>query len=1610
MEETDNEFVARSYQVDLYEKAVTGNTIVYLPTGSGKTFIAAMLLKKMSADIQKLYSEGGKRTIFAVNTVALVTQQTGYLARHTSFSCKGYTGDMNVDSWSKEYWLIEFEQNQVLVMTSQIFLQLICHGIMPLNRVNLIVFDECHRAVSDHPMRQIMQLFEKYPKSEHPRILALSATLLNSNVKLERVQQTIQQLEITFHAKVATVESASIVKGYSTNPIEKIVKFDFPISLPIVEVLEKLLISIECILNLVSLPNFHDNNLSSEVFKPKSKNSKLISIIQDIRSHVTQLGLFGGDKAILLHMIQLEYLKKYNDDQQTVYVLEYCITQLMKIRKLIANEMKNLSECEQILTYSSDQVLKLFLILQNFNTNKTSEQKFCCIIFVKRRFTAKVLYHILKDLHRLDKQYEFLLPEFIVGFSNDPYKNAREILCISKWNREVLLRFKSGRANCVVATDVVDEGLDIPSCTLVVRFDEPQDFRSYIQSKGRARSQTSEYILLISENADKFLSKYHNFKKIEEYLQQLLVGRTNLRAEPTHEQIEKDLYDTIIEPYSVTDSTGVTSMITAQSAISLVNQYCSSLYKSKFICLSPTWTLHKNNNPPSFMVTLAMPPISNLKEIVEGDWMPSVILAKRSAALKCCVALHRIGELSDCLIPNDIETVLSNADYLFPHWEDESKEDKIIPGTNTMKRQHKLVYADALYSAYPIEHKTLYLHVIDAKPTYPVPQDNRRFVLYNLLSDSAGFAILSTKPMPQIPSFPIFMNVGELSVDIKVNHKTMELTADDIRYLDAFHAMIFSQVIPIIKAFMVFDKDNLDNSFLVVPIDAEWNINWDVVKNKSSIVLIPPKEPFHVSSRAYELALVTPNYRGSLSVYVVTQVCEDLTADSSFPTEDYYSYVHYFSDRHALQIKDPKQPMLEVKSISTKINCIRPRGASAGLSKRKRADIQEDLEEHLVPELCDRIDFPALYWLKITTLPSILHRITQFLVADELRNLIAAEAKLGLSMLPPGEKWEPLMINNKEGEDQIEMSLDTTMDDVIPESSLPQPELSGPEIDVLGIDSKLYSWTKDEEPSDMNRNIDKLLLIDIEYYYHFMNMSCASDKDALQEKNKVPGYMSKPDIAIPSLKSLKYEDLRGPSPVDIAQALTRKQVQDVFDLERLETLGDSFLKYAVSVFLYESFPNHDEGHLTAVKGKIIGNRNLYYCGKNKKIPGRMKVDDFVPLSNFIAPSYTVERRLQKVLIEAEVSPNILYELTIPPSERISGFVSKETMLVIQNKLLDWDETKTQSGMEHFLGIQTIPDKVVSDSVEALIGVYLQKMGLKSAAKLLIWFGILPESLNIYQILFQQLQNPVIGSGNIDNHIPWAGVMERKIGYQFTNRAFLLQAFTHPSYTSNSITACYQRLEFLGDAVLDFLITVYIFEYCGNLDPGALTDLRSALVNNITFASLAVRYGLHTALLSYAPKLSDIIDRFVKFQEERNHVIDDELLWVLLEEDECNMAEYVDVPKILGDIFESLIGAIYLDSGKNLLKVWEIVYALMHKEIEAFSKNVPKQPVRVIHETQGAQPRFMEASMITGTTTVMVPLEVVISGKRKLFHGFGANKKQAKCAAAKQALKYLRCKK
>lgn len=74
------------------------------------------------------------------------------------------------------------------------------------------------------------------------------------------------------------------------------------------------------------------------------------------------------------------------------------------------------------------------------------------------------------------------------------------------------------------------------------------------------------------------------------------------------------------------------------------------------------------------------------------------------------------------------------------------------------------------------------------------------------------------------------------------------------------------------------------------------------------------------------------------------------------------------------------------------------------------------------------------------------------------------------------------------------------------------------------------------------------------------------------------------------------------------------------------------------------------------------------------------------------------------------------------------------------------------------------------------------------------------------------------------------------------------------------------MEFLGDAVLDYLITSYLYSVYPKLKPGQLTDLRSVSVNNKAFANVAVDRSFHKFLISDSSSLSEAIENYVGFIE------------------------------------------------------------------------------------------------------------------------------------------------
>jgi hypothetical protein len=87
----------------------------------------------------------------------------------------------------------------------------------------------------------------------------------------------------------------------------------------------------------------------------------------------------------------------------------------------------------------------------------------------------------------------------------------------------------------------------------------------------------------------------------------------------------------------------------------------------------------------------------------------------------------------------------------------------------------------------------------------------------------------------------------------------------------------------------------------------------------------------------------------------------------------------------------------------------------------------------------------------------------------------------------------------------------------------------------------------------------------------------------------------------------------------------------------LETIGDSFLKYAITTYLYCTYENVNEGKLSYLRSKQVSNLNLYRLGRKKILGESMIATKFEPQDNWLPPCYFVPKELEQALIDAKVS-------------------------------------------------------------------------------------------------------------------------------------------------------------------------------------------------------------------------------------------------------------------------------------------------------------------------------------------------------------------------------------
>lgn len=176
------------------------------------------------------------------------------------------------------------------------------------------------------------------------------------------------------------------------------------------------------------------------------------------------------------------------------------------------NENRSLSK-RTILSLSSPKVQALLKYLTEYVEHHDAS-KMKSLIFVHRRSSAMVLHHVINN-YAIAASLP-IRPDFKVGNNARQAESIRTILW-NKQNREVLDRFNRNETNLIVASSVLEEGIDLQVCNLVISYDSPNSFRAYVQSKGRARMAESQYVLCTSSSERNEMSgKADRWKKLQE--------------------------------------------------------------------------------------------------------------------------------------------------------------------------------------------------------------------------------------------------------------------------------------------------------------------------------------------------------------------------------------------------------------------------------------------------------------------------------------------------------------------------------------------------------------------------------------------------------------------------------------------------------------------------------------------------------------------------------------------------------------------------------------------------------------------------------------------------------------------------------------------------------------------------------------------------------------------------------------------------------------------------------------------------------------------------------------------------------------------------------------
>lgn len=328
------------------------------------------------------------------------------------------------------------------------------------------------------------------------------------------VVQAASELECLLDSKIATTSDMSLTEAIK-KPLEQIMRYD---ALPQAGYETELLRDVKS--RYEHVPVF------KHVFE------RAIQIARHLGRWCADsyiLHAFGHDKAGKYEMdiekkfharrVQHEIIELDNAVQEIREAIEYVQTRRDVLDKIGSAD------------YSS-KVRELHRYLQ-LQFERTSDHR--CIVFVDRRYTARMLHNLFMRLATSHMRGHFLVGSNNGGLDEDTFTFKQQVL--------TLMKFRKGEINCLFATSVAEEGLDVPDCNLIIRFDMYTTMIQYVQSRGRARNRNSKFIHMI-ENGNSIHSQTLNDVR---YAEQVMRKYCDLLPEDRKLQGNQDNLEVLLE-------------------------------------------------------------------------------------------------------------------------------------------------------------------------------------------------------------------------------------------------------------------------------------------------------------------------------------------------------------------------------------------------------------------------------------------------------------------------------------------------------------------------------------------------------------------------------------------------------------------------------------------------------------------------------------------------------------------------------------------------------------------------------------------------------------------------------------------------------------------------------------------------------------------------------------------------------------------------------------------------------------------------------------------------------------------------------------------------------